>query len=465
MRADTGRARRSVAAAVAIAVLVAASVAEAASWDSAVGTSHPPHVNKSWKPTGVNEVTCVSAGNCVAVARYSSTDQGNVSAVFTQRSFRWDKGELVRGPDKAFAESLTLSCPSIGNCTAAGSYAPKGGDAFFASQRKGDWKKGVRAKFPKNYRSFFGARIYGIACVSRTKCAAIGSYATGRDKFATALFTKKKRGWGPGKELKLAAPTGGATEALSCNTAGDYCVTTVAAGSASRYLLAAKNGRWQRPEPLPAEVADVSCRSDGNCGGLKPGGFGSGSPAFYTQSGGQWSGPTPVELPEDAQQGGFESGGFPEFTCFSGGNCIAAGTYATSSGMPKPMVVAQVGGQVQRAITTPLPEGAELGGPLQGAMDCGSPGNCTFVSSYATNDNGTPAKHVLLLDLVNGQWQQGIEAALPGDAASPQAQAHYDFNRGPRLTGIDCVPGGNCTAGGVYADQAGNGQAMFVSRR
>ena len=86
------------------------------------------------------------------------------------------------------------------------------------------------------------------------------------------------------------------------------------------------------------------------------------------------------------------------------------------------------------------------------SISCASPGNCSAVGSY---DTGSWVSQGLLLTETSGSWAPGVEAALPANAdpASPEAG----------LKSVSCASPGNCTAVGSYADHSSNKEGLLLT--
>ena len=85
-------------------------------------------------------------------------------------------------------------------------------------------------------------------------------------------------------------------------------------------------------------------------------------------------------------------------------------------------------------------------------MSCASAGNCSAGGDY-TDSSG--AFQAFVVNQVNGTWHTAIE--VPGTAA---------LNQGgfAEILSVSCAAAGECSAGGLYTDSSGRGQAFVVSQ-
>ena len=81
----------------------------------------------------LNGVTCTSPGNCVAVGRYSRSDDSRWPMVITESNGQWGTAQVLGLPQGAPATGVqnaglaSVTCSSPGNCVAVGSYVDSTG--------------------------------------------------------------------------------------------------------------------------------------------------------------------------------------------------------------------------------------------------------------------------------------------------------------------------------------------------
>jgi hypothetical protein len=126
--------------------------------------------------TDTFSVSCPSAGSCVAVGSTvllnAEGDEYGGGFVATQTKGVWGPADLL--PDSS--ELSTVSCPSAGNCgvggdTTRGEY----GGPFVASETNGRWAK---AEYVPGIRTLegFGGWVNSVSCPSAGHCTAAGTY-------------------------------------------------------------------------------------------------------------------------------------------------------------------------------------------------------------------------------------------------------------------------------------------------
>ena len=125
-------------------------------------------------------VSCWSSGNCAAVGSYIAEPGYAQALALTETSSTWTPAtEMTLTPSATAAPYLDgIFCLSIGNCTAVGNYAADNNtQPIVATETSGAWAQAVGPILPSNAKSSYQlASFYGISCPSLGNCAAVGSY-------------------------------------------------------------------------------------------------------------------------------------------------------------------------------------------------------------------------------------------------------------------------------------------------
>ena len=211
---------------------------------------------------------------------------------------------------------------------------------------------------------------------------------------------------------------------------------------------------------LPAEARDgtlasISCASAGNCTAVGSYADGSGNDQglLLSEAAGRWTRGMKAALPANASA---TSAFLDSVSCASAGDCTAVGFYDSHG-----LLLSEAAGQWARGVEAALPAN---GATAQGAVldvSCASAGNCTAVGIYGSvfsDKYGYPPNNYqgLLLTETAGVWSDGVEAALPADAAPASAQL-------APVVSVSCASAGNCTAVGSYVDGSGNHQGLLLT--
>jgi hypothetical protein len=185
----------------------------------------------------LNSVSCASAGNCSAVGGYTDpTLFGQAGLLFTQSSGAWAPGVQAALPgDVGWPGAVFLtqvSCPSAGNCTAAGTVDNVVGMLW--TQSAGAWATGVQARLPADADPRRLAILGSVSCPSTGTCTAVGSYFDS-GFYATSrglLLTSSAGVWATGVQADLPRYTSMTPKAAlrsvscpskrSCSAVGSY---------------------------------------------------------------------------------------------------------------------------------------------------------------------------------------------------------------------------------------------------
>ena len=132
----------------------------------------------------MNSVTCVSAGNCVAVGQFKSSSTYFEAFILTSVGGVWGDATPVTFPsgvrNAAMSDSLdSVSCTTAGNCSAVGSYknAAGGTEAFTMTATNGVWGQPTPAVFASGVQNASQDDYFTwVSCASAGNCAAVGYF-------------------------------------------------------------------------------------------------------------------------------------------------------------------------------------------------------------------------------------------------------------------------------------------------
>jgi hypothetical protein len=367
-----------------------------------------------------------------------------------------------------------MSCPSAGNCGAAGYYTDGTGgqQVFLVSEVHGAWGQAEEIPGTATLNAGGGADVGSVSCASAGNCTVGGNYEDSSHHYQAFVISEVNGTWGTAEEVPgtAALNIGGNAEVKSvscasagnCSAGGNYAPT---AFHGQPFVVSEVNGTWGTAEAVPGiaalstypagQVGSVSCASAGNCsaGGY----YGVSSPpgqhAFVvTQTNGTWG--TAIEVPGTAtlDQGG--QGQVNSVSCAAAGRCSAGGLYADSSGRQQSFVVSEVHGTWGTAREVPGTAALNQSGDFAGiaSVSCPAAGNCSAGGLYT---DGSGHQQSFVLSQTHGTWGRARE--VPGTAA---------LNQGGQIGGVSsvsCTSAGNCAAGGDYADSSGGFQVFVDS--
>jgi hypothetical protein len=381
----------------------------------------------------VNDLTCTSRGNCVAVgpgslstwSTVTDSDASDVSDVATERNGVWHAAQRFALGGKTAGVILAadaVACSSAGNCVAGGTVGHGQGNntpiAWVSVERNGAWGS--------------AQLLSGITTVTAISCLPNGGCtAVGRDA--------KDPSQSPGLP-----------------------------GSAGM-AVTETDGTWAKPVVIPESAAvrwwyfsldSVSCTAKGDCsagGSIYNGGSGGYQETvaiLATETNGVWGAAT---LIPGVPTSSLNHSGIEQLSCQAPGDCTAGGWYSTTT-LPSwtdaggSFVSTETGGTWQPAVVVPVSDG----GYAVTSLSCSSIGNCV-VAGYDLG-NG----HPVTVDVVNGSVV-GSPTALPGTAGLHVLGCKPGVMSCESSALVSCAPAGYCGIFGQYVVSGQPGGTVFAA--
>jgi hypothetical protein len=297
----------------------------------------------------MNAVACPSASRCVAAGAFQ-TATGLVPLLFDWTGSSWTvvKAPLPSNAATAHpnADILALACPSVAKCVAVGTYQnTSGGTAPMVLTGAATSWTAARLPVPPKVAGSEVVNNFAVACPSTARCIAVGNYTT-RVAGTAVVFTMAGSVW----TAAVAPDPGGVSGSFLWSVACPSVSVCVAVGeySTSRaFLLTMAGSAWTaRSAPLPAnaesagtsELAAVACPTVSACvavgGYYNPAGEYLG--LLVTGSGDTWAAgeaplPSKAIIPN-------QSAALSSVVCPSASECMAAGSYDTTSSVSEWLV-------------------------------------------------------------------------------------------------------------------------------
>jgi hypothetical protein len=175
-------------------------------------------------------LSCGSAGNCVVGSSYRDASGQNQAFLATQKNDHWNQAAEVRGSGAlnsgGNAQVTAIKCPSAGNCVAGGLYLGTTTHyrLFLITERNGTW--GSAAPMPGIRTHNLGAstQLYSISCNSVGNCSAGGYYENAAFREFAFVITESGGHWGTVTEVPgigTLSPGGDSgIDQLSCPSSG-----------------------------------------------------------------------------------------------------------------------------------------------------------------------------------------------------------------------------------------------------
>ena len=185
----------------------------------------------------IPSVSCSSAGNCSAVGTYTDSSGHREGVLLSETAGVWATGVEAQLSANAASNPMVIlnsvSCPSAGNCTAVGHYLDSSGklQGLLLTETAGVWATGVEASLPSNAGTVPNVVLNSVSCPSAGNCAAAGQYTDSSFHTQGLLLTESSGRWATGVGASLpanaAANPDAALISLSCASAGSCIVAGV----------------------------------------------------------------------------------------------------------------------------------------------------------------------------------------------------------------------------------------------
>ena len=243
---------------------------------------------------GLDEFSCPSAGNCTAVGSYTDGEGAGHQFVVSQARGTWGTArpvpQLTGLPGETPGTTAgfgPISCASAGNCAVGGSYAVSGGNqVYLEDEVHGTWGTPEAVPGLAVLNTGLGDEISFVSCPSAGNCTAAGFYTETEGNSDSFVVSETRGTWGTAIEVATSipgfnGPDGDWITALSCPSAGNCVAGGVDnverdALASQVFIVTQVHGTWGKAIPVPgttkinqgdqAWLNQISCSSAGNCG-------------------------------------------------------------------------------------------------------------------------------------------------------------------------------------------------------
>jgi len=255
--------------------------------------------------TGLSAISCNSPGNCSADGDgwFPNSIFGDAFDAFVVDETNGTWGSAVEIPGLASlnlghnASVYGMSCNSPGNCSAGGNYVDSSGSfqAFIANETNGTWNNAVEVPGSASFDVGGGAILLSISCSSVGNCGAGGTYWDASNINQDFVVSETNGTWGsaievPGSSSLFEGGTSDYNFSISCSSAGNCGAGgsyTDGLGKLQGFVVNETNGTWgsaiEEPGPASlnvggsARINSISCSGAGSCSA--GGGYSDGSKA------------------------------------------------------------------------------------------------------------------------------------------------------------------------------------------
>jgi len=388
------------------------------------------------------------------------------------RPVTWGAAQEIPGLTSlnAGGDSITssISCASVGNCAAVGSYLDAGGgeQGFVVDERNDAWGTAHEVGGLGALNADGIAAVSSVSCATTGNCSSAGWY-TGKGGVTQGFVVDEKDGtWGMAQEVPGLAALNAVRSivfSISCGSAGD-CVAVgnySAAGSPQGFVVEEIGGTWGAAQAVPglstlssggsSGVSSVSCTAPGACtaGGYdaSPGGEQQGF--VVDETGGIWGNAEGVPgfaALNVGARGVDYAPGVHAISCSAAGTCAAVGEYSDAHGAQQVFLANETNGTWGTAQEVPGLGALNVGGwAIVPSVACTGVSTCAVVVDFDATGTWPTSPDItgFVVQETSGTW--GARKMVPGG-----------------LLSVSCGAAGSCSAVGPYEDGLGAGPRGVV---
>lgn len=217
-------------------------------WATATSTLLPGNAS-AFAGATLNEVACVTAGNCSAIGTYNATASGVVGLLVNETHGTWARATELQAPASAAANPQVfffgfqgIACGSVGNCTAGGQYIDRSGhyQGLLVNEVNGRWQGSSQLVLPAGaQQASHNGGVVSVSCSSAGNCSAGAAYLDSAGSYQALVVNEVNRVWRTG--TRLALPPNGSSVGVGGGVYALVCQRSGACEAVGSYLSSATN--------------------------------------------------------------------------------------------------------------------------------------------------------------------------------------------------------------------------------
>jgi hypothetical protein len=366
-------------------------------WGSAQDVPTVPMLNTG-HDAQVMTVSCRAAGNCGAAGYYRDAS-GLQTFVVGEAGGTWDGATQLPGTGGIYAQPLSEACPAFARCTIGGFFADAhDNNQPFVDDQRPDHTWPAVLPVPGNPNAGMSAKVESLSCKSVGNCSAGGYYTDASGRRQAFVVNEKNGTWHSAKEVAAKLNKGGDADIdqVSCGSPGNCAAVGDYApkpGQQQPFAVSEKNGTWGAAAALPGVaklntgafggLTSVSCASAGNCSAAGYYVLKNNDQQVFVVTEKNWTWGTAIEVPGF---GAWNTGGDgvpAAVSCVSPGTCAVTGEYRTSTKDFEVWVASERAGGWGKTRTVPglIVLNAHGFADVYG-LSCATAGSCGIVGYY-----------------------------------------------------------------------------------
>lgn len=373
-------------------------------------------------PEWLNDISCATAGSCMAVGFYYKSN--HFLASYRLAKGDWHFAEIPVPSGGIFPEANSVSCTSASACTAVGRVQLADGSVVPLVSRWDGTGWTSQTLIPPSKSNY--AELTGVSCVSASECMAVGYYRNAAGIWANYSARWKSNSWEAISTPEPANSEEGTLGGISCMSASACKAVGWYRWGAVRPVILTWNGSsWSFDKPARSfgSLSGASCTSGSACIAVGPG------PVVERWNGSAWASESPP-LPQGSNWGGLQAA-----SCATTSYCVAVGFYQKG---PRAFGLVETwnGASWEPQETSRLSEAQDL----FWGIGCYGLTGCAAVGNSVTSDS---ASLIETLESVSTEDATDISyfgATLNGEINPGGLSTTYHFEYGPTSAYGSSVP-------------------------
>ncbi len=208
----------------------------------------PPASASRFADASVTEVTCLKDSSCAALGTFIATSGAVEAMSASESGGVWGTASALAMPADAAANPHVflfgfggIACAATDNCSVGGQYKDIAGhyQGFLENEVNGAWLPAVEVALPTNGVSGGpNGGVVAISCPSLGECQASGSYLDASGNYQAVVFAETDGTWQRGEEVTL--PDGASTVGVDGGIYAIFCASPTSCVGVGSFLRGTK---------------------------------------------------------------------------------------------------------------------------------------------------------------------------------------------------------------------------------
>jgi hypothetical protein len=241
-------------------------------WNGSKWSEQPSVLPSEAKEGNLQETSCASSTNCVAVGHYlNSTGEPLALAEDWKGGAKWELQSALTPLEAREGDLAGVSCPSTSECTSVGHYINSAGELLALAERWNGSKWELQTvPLPTEARQ---DELKSVSCVSTNECVAVGVYENKAYKLVMLAVRWSASKWEILSTSNPSEASESELQAVSCASTNECTAVGAYKNTAKKWVTLAERrtaSSWEvQTTPSPgakrSELYGIDCTSPAEC--------------------------------------------------------------------------------------------------------------------------------------------------------------------------------------------------------